>query len=75
MKKQQLELDMELYEVTESCTRQKLNWTELNFVQLDHGESKEIPEKNKTKQNKNYFCFLHYIKAFDCVDHNKLENS
>ena len=51
MKKQQLELDMELYGVTESRTRQKLNWTELNFVQLDHGESKEIPEK-KTKQNK-----------------------
>ena len=22
-----------------------------------------------------YFCFLHYGKAFDCVDHNKLENS
>ena len=68
MKKQQLELDMELYEVTESCTRQKLNWTELNFVQLDHGESKEIPENI-------YFCFIDYAKAFDCVDHNKLENS
>ena len=22
-----------------------------------------------------YFCFIDYIKAFDCVDHNKLENS
>ena len=22
-----------------------------------------------------YFCFINYVKAFDCVDHNKLENS
>ena len=22
-----------------------------------------------------YFCFIHYAKVFDCVDHNKLENS
>ena len=22
-----------------------------------------------------YFCFIDYTKAFDCVDHNKLENS
>ena len=22
-----------------------------------------------------YFCFTDYTKAFDCVDHNKLENS
>ena len=22
-----------------------------------------------------YFCFIVYAKAFDCVDHNKLENS
>ena len=22
-----------------------------------------------------YFCFIYYAKAFDCVDHNKLENS
>ena len=21
-----------------------------------------------------YFCFIGYVKAFDCVDHNKLEN-
>ena len=24
---------------------------------------------------KNYFCFIDYTKVFDCVDHNKLENS
>ena len=22
-----------------------------------------------------YFCFIDYAKVFDCVDHNKLENS
>ena len=27
------------------------------------------------KQEKNtYFCFIDYAKAFDCVDHNKMEN-
>ena len=26
-------------------------------------------------QKNNYFCFIDYAKAFDCVDHNKLENS
>ena len=24
---------------------------------------------------KNIYCFIDYIKAFDCVDHKKLENS
>ena len=26
-------------------------------------------------QNSIYFCFIDYTKAFDCVGHNKLENS
>ena len=34
---------------------------------LDHGKSKRVPEK--------HLCFIDYAKAFDCVDHNKLENS
>ena len=32
---------------------------------LDNRESRGIPEKI-------YFCFIHYPKAFDCVDHNEL---
>ena len=32
---------------------------------LDHGKSKGIPE--------NIYCFIDYAKAFDCVDHNKLQ--
>ena len=32
--------------------------------------------KKKENSRKNiYFCFTDYAKAFDCVDHNKLENS
>jgi len=34
-----------------------------------------IIEKAKEFQKNNYFCFIDYAKAFDCVDHNKLENS
>ena len=28
----------------------------------------------KARENKIYFCFIDYAKAFDCVDHNKLWN-
>ena len=34
---------------------------------LDHRKAREF--------QKNIFCFTDYTKAFDCVDHNKLENS
>ena len=34
-----------------------------------------IIEKAREFQEKVYFCFIDYAKAFDCVDHNKLENS
>ena len=33
------------------------------------GSSKREFQKNI------YFCFINYAKTFDCVDHNKLENS
>ena len=36
---------------------------------LDHRKRKRVPEKNI------YFCFIDYAKAFDCVDHNKMENT
>ena len=31
--------------------------------------------KKQEFQENIYFCFIDYAKAFDCVDHNKLENS
>ena len=34
-----------------------------------------ITEKAKELQKNIYFCFIDYAKAFDCVDHNKLDNS
>ena len=34
-----------------------------------------IMEKGRKLQKNIYFCFIDYAKAFDCVDHNKLENS
>ena len=34
-----------------------------------------VMEKAKEFQKNIYFCFIDYAKAFDCVDHNKLENS
>ena len=34
-----------------------------------------IMEKGREFQKNIYFCFIDYAKAFDYVDHNKLENS
>ena len=34
-----------------------------------------IMEKAREFQKNIYFCFIDCAKAFDCVDHNKLENS
>ena len=34
-----------------------------------------IMKKAREFQKNIYFCFIDYVKTFDCVDHNKLENS
>ena len=34
-----------------------------------------IMEKAREFQKNIYFCFIDYAKDFDCVDHNRLENS
>ena len=31
-------------------------------------------KKQESSRKNIYFCFIDYAKAFDCVDHNKLEN-
>ena len=33
-----------------------------------------IIKKARKFQKNIYFCFIDYTKAFDCVDHNKLDN-
>ena len=32
-------------------------------------------KKQESSKETSIFCFIDYAKAFDCVDHNKLENS
>jgi len=53
-------------------------------VQLDLEKAEEpeiklstsVGSSKKQEFQKNiYFCFIDYAKAFDCVNHNKLENS
>ena len=36
------------------------------------GNIRWITEKAREFQKNIYFCFIDYVKAFDCVDHNKL---
>ena len=58
-----------------------MSWTSLGNNQevscrtfqcpLQRGHSK----KQESSRKNIYFCFIDYAKAFDCVDHNKLENS
>ena len=59
-------------------------WTEnFQMYKLDFEKTKE-PEiklptsagslKKQESQKNIYFCFIDYAKAFDCVDHKKLEN-
>ena len=38
----------------------------------EKAEEPETKEKGRELQNNIYFCFIDYVKAFDCVDQNKL---
>ena len=61
-----------------------MNW-EPKYVEADfrkcRGTTDQIAnihwiiEKAREFQKNNYFCFIEYTKAFDCVDHNKPEIS
>ena len=52
-------------------------------LDLEKAEEPEIKLPTSTGSSKKarefqkniYFCFIDYAKDFDCVDHNKLENS
>ena len=48
---------------------EKAEETEIKLPTFTESSKKQEFQKNI------YFCFINYAKAFDCVDHNKLENS
>ena len=61
-------------------------WTDnFQMCKLDLGKAEEpeiklptsgwLIEKAREFQKTIYFCFIDSAAAFDCVDHNKLENS
>ena len=50
------------------------------MLDLEKAEEPEVKlltsigsSKKQEFQKKIYFCFINYAKAFDCVDHNKLQ--
>ena len=54
----------------------ELNWTDTYPLLNDHQILIcWIIEKAREFKKNIYFCFTDYAKAFDCMDHNKLENS
>ena len=48
----------------------KGRWTRAQIANI-----RWIIENAREFQKNIYFCFIDYAKAFDCVHHNKLENS
>ena len=73
-----------MFKILRAESQQYMNW-ELPDVQTGfrkgRGTRDQIvnihwtKEKAKQFQKNIYFCFIDYTKAFDCVDHNNLENS
>ena len=73
-----------MFKILEARLQQYVNW-EIPDVQAESKKGRGtrdqianirwIIEKAKEFQKNIYFCFIDHAKAFDCVDHNKLENS
>ena len=70
--------------ILQAGLQQYENWElpmfKLNLEKEEEPETKlptsiGITEEAREFQKNIYFCFIDYAKAFDCVDHNKLENS
>ena len=53
----------------------KLDSEKAEEPEIKLSTSVEIIKKAGEFQKNIYFCFIDYAKAFDCVDHHKLENS
>ena len=59
---------------------QKICPHSISSLKKDNSSAKHIYRVSSVSmglffQKNIYFCFIDYAKAFDCVDHNKLENS
>ena len=73
-----------MLKILQASLQQHVNW-ELPDVQTGFRKGRGtrdqnaniywIIEKAREFQKNIYFCFVDHAKAFDCVDHNKLENS
>ena len=73
-----------MLKILQTRLHQYLNW-EFPYLNLGLEKAEELEIKLLTSvgsskkarefQKNIYFCFFDYAKAFDCVDHNKLENS
>ena len=60
---------------SENYQRYKLGFKEAEEPEVKLPTFVGIVEKTREFQKNTYFCFTDYAKAFDFVDHNKLENS
>ena len=76
-----LHVNKVMLKILQARLHQYINW-ELSDVQAGYRKSRDqianihwIIEKAREFQKNIYFCFVDYPKAFDCVDHNKLESS
>ena len=73
-----------MHKILKARLQEYINW-ELPDVQAGFGEGRGttdqianihwVIEKAREFQKNIYFCFTECAKIFDCVDHNKLENS
>ena len=69
-----------MLKILQARLQQYMNW-ELPGVQAGKGRGTRdqianscwITEKAREFQKNIYFCFIDYLKAFDCVAHNKLK--
>ena len=72
-----------MLKILQARLQQYMNW-ELPDVQAGFRKGRGIRdqiasihgiiEKAREFQKNIYFCFIHYVKAFDCMDHNKLKD-
>ena len=70
-----------MLKILQARLQQYVNVNSLIFkLVLEKAEEPEIKlptsagssKKQESSRKNIYFCFIHYAKAFDCVDHNKL---